>query len=216
MKKLTGVILTIAMSLSGSYAMASGTKSYSLTITNATTHQVITPPLIVIHRSDFKLFEVTKPATTGLATLAESGNNSILAGEVHGAAGVIEVIAGSAPIIYGQSQTYHFSAPKRARISLAGMLATTNDAFAGVSGLSLPGKSVTYMAETYDAGSEDNNELCIDIPGPPCGGTNATIEGDGEGFVTIHNGIHGVGDISPSQLDWRGATAIVTIKRLKD
>ncbi len=96
------------------------------------------------------------------------------------------------------------------------MLATTNDAFAGVSSVALPRKSVTYMAATYDAGSEDNNELCIDIPGPPCGGTNANIVGDGEGFVTIHNGVSGVGDLQPSHLDWRGATAIVTINRISD
>ena len=216
MKKITGIYLLMVASVMGSnFVMASDGKRYSLTITNATAQHVITPPLIVIHHKGYQLFEVAKPASEGLATLAESGNNSILAGEVAGSSGVVKVIQGSAPIVYGNSKTFYFNAPKRARVSLAGMLATTNDAFAAVSGVALPRKSVSYMAETYDAGSEDNNELCIDIPGPPCGGTNATIVGDGEGFVTIHNGVSGVGNLNPAQLDWRGATAIVTIKRVK-
>lgn len=217
MNKITGMFVLLAMGTMGSCSvMAGGMEDYTITITNATAHHVITPPLIVVHNKRYKLFEVTTVASEGLATLAETGNNSVLAGEVNGAHDVIRVIAGSAPIIYGNSRTYEFRAPKKARLSFSGMLATTNDAFAGLSGVALPKKSVTYMAATYDAGSEDNNELCIDIPGPPCGGTNATIVGDGEGFITIHNGVSGVGDLVPSHLDWRGATAIVTINRVDD
>lgn len=217
MNKIAGMIVLLVMGTMGSYSvMAGGMKDYTITITNATAHHVITPPLIVIHNKRYKLFEVTKAASEGLATMAETGNNSVLASEAKGAYGVMNIIAGSAPIVYGNSVTYKFSASKKARLSLTGMLATTNDAFAGLSGVALPKKNVTYMASTYDAGSEDNNELCIDIPGPPCGGTNATIVGDGEGFVTIHNGVSGVGDLSPAHLDWRGATAIVTINRVDD
>jgi len=211
------MFVLLAMGTMGSSSVMAGNMAdYSITITNATAHHVITPPLIVIHNKRYKLFEVTNVASEGLATLAESGNNSVLANEVNAAHGVIQVIAGSAPIVYANSRTYKFSAPKKAHLSFSAMLATTNDAFAGLSGVSLPKKSVTYMAATYDAGSEDNNELCIDIPGPPCGGTNATIVGDGEGFITVHNGVSGVGDLAPSHLDWRGATAIVTINRIDD
>lgn len=217
MKRIAGIIALMSLgTMAASSVMADDMKEYSVTVTNATAHQVITPPIIVIHHKNYKLFEVTKTASEGLAILAETGNNAVLASEANNSRGVMNVVIASAPIVYGNSATYTFSAPKRARISIAAMLATTNDAFAGVSGLALPRNSVTYMAETYDAGSEDNNELCIDIPGPPCGGTNATIVGDGEGFVTIHNGVSGIGDLQPSHLDWRGATAIVTIKHIDD
>ena len=99
---------------------------------------------------------------------------------------------------------------------MTGMLATTNDAFTAISSKALPKRSVSYMAETYDAGSEYNNELCIEIPGPPCGGTNAANDNDGEGFISIHNGVNGIGDLDPTKLDWRGATSIVTVTRIHD
>jgi len=56
------------------------------------------------------------------------------------------------------------------------MLATSNDAFTSVT-LKAP-KKYNYAnaySMIYNAGSEDNNELCIDILGTPCGDTNATI-----------------------------------------
>ncbi len=217
MKKIAGMFALLAMgSLGANSVMAGDWNNYRVTITNATTHHVITPPLIVIHNRHFKLFEVATAASEGLATQAETGNPAILASEVDGARGVYKVITGDAVIVYGNKASFDFRAPKKAKISMAGMLATSNDAFTAVSSKALPKKSVSYMATTYDAGSEDNNELCIDIPGPPCGGTNAPNSTDGEGFISIHNGISGVGDLRPSDLDWRGATSIVTITRIDD
>ena len=98
---------------------------------------------------------------------------------------------------------------------MTGMLASSNDAFTAISGKAFPRKSVSYMAETYDAGSEVNNESCAYVPGPPCtaGSGNLRAEGGAEGFITIHNGIKGGSDLNPSHLDWRGATAIVSITR---
>lgn len=217
MKKIAGMIALLAMgSLGVNPVIAGDWKNYHVTITNATTHHVITPPLIVIHNSHFKLFEVATAASEGLATQAETGNPAILESEVSGARGVYKVITGDAVIVYGNKASFDFRAPKNAKISITGMLATSNDAFTAISAKALPKKSVSYMATTYDAGSEDNNELCIDIPGPPCGGTNAPDTADGEGFISIHNGISGVGDLRPSDLDWRGATSVVKITRIDD
>lgn len=217
MKKIIGLfVLFLIGSLAASSAMASGWKKYRVTITNATTAHVITPPLIVIHNRHFKLFEVATAASEGLAVQAETGSPAVIAGEVSGSRGVYNVITGKAPIVYGSKASYDFRAPKNARISVTGMLATTNDAFTAISSKALPSKSISYMAETYDAGSEDNNELCIDIPGPPCGGTNAANDSDGEGFISMHNGVSGIGSLEPSKLDWRGATSIITITRIHD
>ena len=217
MKKIAGIFILLAIgSFAANSVMASNWNNYRVTITNATTDHVITPPLIVIHNRHFKLFEVATAASEGLATQAETGNPAILAGEVDGARGVYKVIAGAALVFPENKTSFDFRAPKKAKISMTAMLATSNDAFTAISGKSLPGRSVSYMAETYDAGSEDNNELCIDIPGPPCGGTNAANDTDGEGFITVHKGVAGIGDLAPDKLDWRGATSIVTITRIGD
>ena len=215
MNKTIGMFTLITMATLASYsAVASDWNNYKVTVTNATSHHVITPPVIVIHKRQFSLFEVATAASEGLAIQAETGNPSVLAAEAKSKLGVYNVITGSAVIVYGNKATYKFRAPRNAKISMSGMLASTNDAVTAVLGQSLPKKSVSYMAATYDVGSEDNNELCIDIPGPPCGGTNAANDTDGEGFISIHNGISGVGDLTPSHLDWRGATSIMTITRM--
>lgn len=217
MKKLAGIITLLAMStLVSNTVMANDWRSYEVTIKNATSHHVITPPLIVIHNRNFKLFEVTGVASDGLARQAETGDNSVLYGELNGAEGVYNVVAASAPIIYGNSMTYEIRAPKKARISVVGMLATTNDALTAVLSKALPRNNVVYMATTYDAGSEANNESCEYIPGPPCssesGNLRATI--GAEGFITVHSGIRGANDLNAAHLDWRGATSVVSIKRI--
>jgi len=216
MKKLS-IALALSSVAFASNVFASGKyNTYHVTITNTTAHHVITPPAVIAHNHKFKLFSVTKPASDELAIMAESGNVSPLLESLANNKNVsaIKSTLDQAPpvILPGTSITVEIKAPKRTLFTVAGMLATTNDAFTSVT-MRAPRKRHTAYADamTYDAGSEDNNELCIDIPGPPCGGTNATIEGDGEGFVTIHNGVHGVGDLVPANLDWRGPTATVRI-----
>lgn len=192
-------------------------RTYKVTITNATNKQVITPPLLITHNRHFRLFEVTGVASDGLVVLAETGNPAPLHAEVAGASGVFDTIAASAPVVYGTSASFEISAPKRAMLTFSGMLATTNDAFAAVNAVPLPKKRARYFAYTYDAGSEINNESCAYIPGPPCPADSGNLRTEtGEGFITIHNGIHGGSDLNPKQLDWRGPTAIVTVERVDD
>ena len=190
---------------------------YRITITNATAHQVITPPLIAIHNNHFSLFTVGATASNGLATLAETGDNTVLNAEISGERSVYSTIAGADVIVYGQSASFDFSAPKKARISLAAMLATTNDGFAGLNSVELPKQSEHYYAFAYDAGSEMNNESCAYIPGPPCAPDSGNSRTEsGEGFISVHNGIHGGSDLNPKHLDWRGPVAVISIKRLRD
>jgi len=197
-------------------AHASDWANYRLTLTNATAHQVITPPLIVVHHTDFSLFSVGTVASAGLVTLAETGNNSELNADISGAHGVITTIAANAVIPPGQHASFDFHAPRRAHLSLAGMLATTNDGFAGLNDVALPKHGSTrYYAYAYDAGAEMNNESCAYVPGPPCPPDSGNLTtAHGEGFISIHSGIHGGGDLDPRQLDWHGPEAIVTIERI--
>lgn len=124
------------------------------------------------------------------------------------------MVAASAPV-YGQSATFEVTAPKKSVLSFTSMLATTNDAFAGLSGVALPKSSDQYFAYAYDAGSEINNEACSFIPGPPCAADSGNARTEtGEGFIAIHNGIHGGSDLNPKHLDWRGPVAVMTITRI--
>lgn len=214
--RIRHVLITTLLFLSAT-AQAGDWADYRITITNATAKQVLTPPLIVVHSAKFSLFQVGSPASPGLATLAETGNNTDLNAEVSGTQGVFSSIAGNAVIPYGQSASFSFSAPKKAHISLAAMLATTNDGFAGLNDVALPKRGAHYYAFAYDAGSELNNESCAYVPGPPCAPDSGNLRTDhGEGFISIHNGIHGGSDLNPKQLDWRGPVAIIRIQRIDD
>jgi hypothetical protein len=64
-------------------------------------------------------------------------------------------------------------------------------------GLLAPGHSVTQMVKTGGFGAG----------GAPAGGE--------EGYVHIHAGIHGVGDLEPGMRDWRNPVARITIRRVK-
>jgi len=161
-------------------------------------------------------FKINQPASEGLATLAETGNNQPLQWEVEAARGVFKVVAGSEVIPSGQSASFEIRAPRNARISLAGMLASSNDGFAAINGLRLPHTAAIYAAYVYDAGSERNNESCAYIPGPPCAADSGNVSDDGEGYVSFHSGIHGGGDLNPKHLDWRGPVAVVSISRIHD
>ena len=215
--KVLALTLALASSLAFSNAMAHGKlNTYHVTITNTTLHQVITPPAVIAHNKHFNLFRVTEAASPGLIVLAESGNPQPLLDELAGnphVSATMTTLEQEPPVILpGTSITVEIKAPKNTYFTVAGMIATSNDAFTSVT-LKAP-KSNHYAnanSMTYDAGSEANNELCNDIPGPPCGGANIPADGDGEGFVTIHSGIHGVGDLIPADLDWRGPTAMVRI-----
>jgi hypothetical protein len=48
---------------------------------------------------------------------------------------------------------------------------------------------------------------------PPGGGAQA--QGDEEGVVHIHAGIHGIGDLDESERDWRNPAAIISIRRVR-
>jgi hypothetical protein len=100
-------------------------------------------------------------------------------------------------------------------ISAAGMLVTTNDAFFAIRGVRVPwSRQKVVEAEAYDAGSEANAESCDNIPGPPCGNPGVRDIEDAEGYVHIHAGIHGIGDLDSATHDWRNPVVEITIQRV--
>jgi len=204
------VLLTLLFSFT---ARADKLKQYEVSITNATANHVFTPTFLATHAGRVSLFKVGEKASDGLAHQAETGDPSVILAETQARNGVFDTVIGGF-VKGGETGSFYITAPRRAHLSLTAMLATTNDAFVALNNVRLPKKSVTYYARIYDAGSEENNELCEFIPGPPCGDENKGATEGSEGFVSIASGIHGIGDLIAEDLDWNNPGAVVTITRM--
>ncbi len=196
--------------------------TYEVTVTNLTYNQQFTPLLLATHKPDIAFFTPGQPASTELATLAEQGDVGPLRAVLTGSPSTTATEAGNALLNPGQSVTFRIKGnPWRDRLSLAAMLIPTNDAFVALNAVRLPGwgEGTTYTARAYDAGSEVNDELCSSIPGPSfaeCGGSGGGAKvGGGEGFVHVHRGIHGVGDLKAASRDWRNPVAQVSIRLVR-
>ncbi|MEM7079117.1 MAG: spondin domain-containing protein [Pseudomonadota bacterium] len=196
---------------------------YEVTITNVTQSLQFTPILVATHRRAISFFELGEPASEGLALLAEGGAIDPLAAELTATGKVIDAnnsstVLGDPPLLFaGDSVTLKVKGRNRgAVLSLAAMLLPTNDSFVALNSVKLPkyGKRV-YYALGYDAGSEPNDEYCMNIPGPTCMGTGPSPDEGGEGFVHVSNGIHGGADLKPSVYDWRNPVAKVVVRRVR-
>jgi len=199
----------------------SGHATYEITITNVTKGQVFSPPVLVTHKKSVKLFEAGAPASPELALVAEDGNNGPLADLLNSLRQVGVALASAAPIGPGGSAIYEIRSSRRFDVvSAVGMLVNTNDAFFAIDSRNLPmrrGQTKSFIAHAYDAGSEDNNEDCRAIPGPACApdsGNARDVDG-AEGYVHIHNGVHGIADLAPAAYDWRNPVARVTVRRVR-
>jgi hypothetical protein len=228
MKRRTGWFATVLIGLCGVmsstivFAVGEGGfpgegRRYGVTITNLTRGQVITPPVVIVHDAAFQLFSPGSAATPELAALAEEGDTAPLQGILPADPAVLGATTAPGPLMPGASVTVEVSVPGPYKyITAAGMLATSNDAFFAVRGERVPatGES-TVEAAAYDAGSEANLELCRDIPGPPCGNGGVRNTAGAEGYVHVHAGIHGIGDLDPAQHDWRNPVAEVRIAPIR-
>ena len=198
-----------------------GGRYFEITVTNLTASQVFTPLLAVTHRPSIRLFTPGQAASAELAILAESGDTGPLDTALQASRRVGDTTTADGPLGPGQSVTLKVRTSGRFdRVSLAGMLVPTNDAFVAVNGVRGPrGRApVRLRMPAYDAGSEANDELCANIPGPPTvctgEGVSAPDPTSDEGFVHIHRGIHGIGDLDESVYDWRNPVADIVIRRV--
>ena len=194
-------------------------RTYRVTIQNLTKGQVLSPSALATHTSRIAIFEAGEPASDELAKLAEDGMTAPLVALLSGAPQVFQASATDGPVPPGQSQTTHIRSTSRFRfLSLVTMLVNTNDAFAAANTVSLPRrlyqtKTVNLLA--YDAGSEGNNENCAFVPGPACGGGSERDTANAEGFVFVHNGVHGIADLDPAAYDWRNPVVRISITRIR-
>ena len=217
MKIATRMVVAVALAAGSAAPVAeAGTsgRMYQVTVTNLTRGQVITPPVVILHNADYSLFSAGQPASAGLVALAEDGVSADLVAALEIDGNVGSFVAGDTPIMPAGSLTFEVETSGLYRfVTVVGMLASTNDGFFAISSVELPIHSATVDAVVYDAGSEANNESCDTIPGPPCGNPLVRDTAGAEGFVHVHNGIHGFADLVPADLDWRNPAARIFVER---
>lgn len=214
-KALSAATLGASMLLAASGAFAQEAM-YKVTVTNLTAGQVFSPVLAVSHWKDVSLFELGEEASEPLAALAEGGATQPLIDAFAGNIRVRGAAVSDGPVPPGETVTIMVPINQGGRISIASMLVNTNDAFVALDTVpAYSNDTKKFLALAYDAGSELNDELCVHIPGPACADMGNERGGElgeeGEGFVHIHRGIHGIGELDDSMTDWRNPVAKVTI-----
>ncbi len=200
----------------GAGARADETITYDISLTNITHGVVLTPPIFSLSRHKISVFKVGEPASLGLQMVAEGGATGELRAELE-AAGVQDLVQMMRPVPPGATITVRLEGDKKSRINMASMLLPTNDGFVAMNGAPVFAKSgvkVLHLA-AYDAGSEANDEVCMNIPGPQCGGEGFNVD-DGEGYVVPHAGLHGEGELSRRAFNWGTPVAILTIRVVRD
>jgi len=178
-------------------------RTYSVSMTNVTENQILTPAAFAAHTHKADVFDVGAPASKGIQEIAENGNLAPLADALKTAKGVQASGIGTGgvdgPLFPGDSRTFEFKAPSFARLfSAAGMVVCTNDGFTGLDSVQLPrkkGETVRVYAFAWDAGTEKNTNDLDDFV-PPCSGGKtgtgmsnpALAEG---GVIAPHPGLGG-------------------------
>ncbi len=171
-------------------------QDYSVTVTNLTANQPMSPIAVVAHSNDSTLWSTGMPASVPLETLAESGDSSGLVDET----GVNELLSGAGILVPGGSETISVSLEQDsvASLSVVTMLVNTNDAFAGTTGFNLAALAVDQTTAlrviAYDAGTEANSEAKGTIPGPADGGEGFNAARDDNDKVHAHPGVISMDD----------------------
>jgi hypothetical protein len=211
---------------------------YEVTITDLTSGQPLTPPVVATHRGGVSIFRVGRAASFEVKEIAENGNNAPLLTALGANARVFESLqAGSGPLVpagtpgsamFGDSVTFTITADGSARyLSWMAMLICTNDGFTGSSRVPLPrqlGGSLVMQTAGYDSGTEINTEDFADMV-PPCQGLIGVSSGEAGtgtsdpalaegGTIAHHAGIQGGSDLLPEVHGWTDPVAQITITRV--
>lgn len=131
-RKLLTLALSLATMLGAGAALGqdmAGGGTVRVTLTN-TSPQVISPPLLIAHGSDYAPFLVGETAAPELARLAEDGDASELAAIARLDPAVSAAVIVDGPLPPGESATLEIETSDDAPyLTVLGMLVTTNDAF---------------------------------------------------------------------------------------
>ncbi len=183
-------------------------------VTNVTKGMTFTPIMLATTRRGDLFFRLGDAASEEVATMAETGDLAPLMDSLD----AYDITNSSfLPFLGpGESVTQMVAVRGSYRyLSIAAMLIPSNDTFFGAASVVMPYsyKPVVLNLPAYDAGSELNDELCDNLPGPGCGEDPGPFSDNGEGFIYISNGIRGGGDLDADALDFNNPVARVVIKR---
>lgn len=221
----------IEPSLSAVHGEDAPARTYRVTVTNLTSTQPLTPPLVATHNARARFFRIGRPASVGIREIAENGNLGPMQTALLANPNVSSVVIAAGdppPLLQGESITFEIDGAADARfLSWVSMLICTNDGFAGRNRVRLPrrvGHARTAYARAYDAGSEINTEDFADIV-PPCqifGATSSDDEGTGMSNPALaehrrvrpHRGIRGGNDLERRLHGWKNPVAKIVVERI--
>ena len=206
-----------------------------VTITNMTTGQPFAPPIVASHSPDMHLFKMGETATPALEKLAETGMSDELVKMLEHKATDIKAGGMDNKIMPGKSATYKVKCKPGDVVSVAGMVAATNDGFFGVDGAKpdaamkddamkagekgpaddamMKDGKMTMMVKAMDAGTEENTEKKSDTAAPDMGkGHPATTPPQP---ISEHKGIMGTGDLDKAMFGWDGPVAKIEMHVVK-
>jgi hypothetical protein len=208
----------------------------SVKVTNIGYAQPLSAPIIVAHHKDVSLFELGQPASAEVAAFSQ-GDSAALEEYITSAA-VSPYICGwakgDATLMPGDSLYIAFNVSETTECNCEDMAATvlahmeaTNDGFAAVNTVLFsvaPENTLdehhapwdVYFVNAYDAGSEANTEVCADLTFCPNevsskAKASSQVDLEGEGFIHVHRGISGNGDLDRDVHDWKNPVAMVEL-----
>ncbi len=220
-----------------------GPRRYVVTIQNLS-DQPLGPVVAATHPADLHLWQPGELASPGIRVIAEMGVPFTFYDEVQATDGVTQVVNAGVPMTPrgttrdsfgpfppGETLTDNVSFVIEGNpgdtLSLASMVVITNDGFWGLDGVELPAAGTrAYLADAYDAGTEENTELAADLddggsilgpvalPGDPNG--NRRVPTEPPARITPHPGIAGVGDLTVEDHGFGQRVARVLITALPD
>ena len=206
-------VVAIALVVALLPAMASAI-TYEVTVTNLSLNQILSPPVVASHSSDYRIFTPGQPSSSELAALAEDADVEPLLALLGAEDQVGDAVVAGGAVMPGQSVTIEVEGGAGARtFTVLGMLVTTNDAFFSTRGSFPKRGALAKEAVAYDAGSERNTQSCAHIPGPPCGNGGVRVTEGAEGYVYVHSGIHRFGSLRPRLFDWRNPVARIVVRK---
>ncbi|MDH3325330.1 MAG: spondin domain-containing protein [Gammaproteobacteria bacterium] len=232
-----GVVSILALSLAACFHNEDDDENmpvvamYKVTVSNLTNGQPMTPVAIVVHKSGYDAWTLGGMASIGLEKLAEGGDTADFITEASANMNVSTTdVAGATPFGPGSSVMVEVKAnySNDLKLSLASMLANTNDAFTGLLSADIGslaiGESMTMMSHVFDAGTESNTEASGTLAGPADESTAASkaysaTRDDLHDFVSVHAGVVTMDDgLTTSILDeshrWNGVAAKIMVERL--
>lgn len=164
--------------------------SYTVTLTNLTYAQPLSPVGVVLH-ADSKMWMVGQKSSVALEKLAEGGDNTDFISD----SAALAAISGDGVILPGTETSIAVSTNDRNAtfFTAATMLVNTNDAFSGLTGVDISTMAIndtmSWNLAVYDAGTEANTEMMGSIPGPADGGIGFDEARDDVDFVAYHSGV---------------------------